>query len=40
MVRNDEFYLRKWVEYYGAQLGRENLKIYFDGEKFIEEELK
>lgn len=23
MVRNDDFYLRKWVEYYGAQLGRE-----------------
>ena len=32
MVRNDEFYLRKWVEYYGAQLGHENLRIYFDGE--------
>lgn len=32
MVRNDEFYLRKWVGYYGAQLGRENLRIYFDGE--------
>ena len=32
MVRNDEFYLRKWVAYYGAQLGRENLRIYFDGE--------
>lgn len=32
MVRNDEFYLRKWVEYYGRQLGRENLRIYFDGE--------
>ena len=31
MVRNDEFYLRKWVEYYGAQLGRENLYIWFDG---------
>ena len=31
MVRNDEFYLRKWVEYYGAQLGRENLYVYFDG---------
>ena len=23
--------LRKWVAYYGAQLGRENLYIYFDG---------
>lgn len=32
MVRNDEFYLRKWVEYYGIQLGHENLRIYFDGE--------
>lgn len=32
MVRNDEFYLRKWVEYYGNQLGRANLRIYFDGE--------
>lgn len=32
MVRNDEFYLRKWVEYYGAQLGRENLRVFFDGE--------
>ncbi len=31
MVRNDDFYLRKWVEYYGAQLGRENLYIFFDG---------
>ncbi len=31
MVRNDDFFLRKWVEYYGAQLGRENLYIYFDG---------
>ncbi len=32
MVRNDDFFLRKWVEYYGAQLGKENLFIYFDGE--------
>ena len=31
MVRNDDFYLRKWVEYYGAQLGKEHLYIYFDG---------
>lgn len=35
MVRNDVFYLRKWVEYYGSQLGRENLRIYFDGEDQI-----
>jgi len=32
MLRNDDFYLRKWVEYYGRELGRDNLYIYFDGE--------
>ena len=31
MVRNDDFFLEKWVEYYGRELGRENLYIYFDG---------
>ena len=31
MVRNDDFFLQKWVEYYGRELGRENLYIYFDG---------
>lgn len=31
MVRNDDFYLRKWVEYYGRELGKENLYVYFDG---------
>lgn len=31
MVRNDDFFLEKWVEYYGGQLGKENLYIYFDG---------
>lgn len=31
MVRNDDFYLRKWVEYYGRELGKENLYIFFDG---------
>jgi len=31
MVRNDDFYLRKWVEYYGDLLGKENLYIFFDG---------
>ena len=31
MARNDDFYLRKWVAYYGAQLGKENLYIYLDG---------
>lgn len=32
MVRNDEFFLRRWVEYYGRELGKENLYVYFDGE--------
>ena len=32
MVRNDEFFLRKWVEYYGRELGEKNLYILFDGE--------
>lgn len=31
MVRNDEFFLRKWVSYYGGILGKENLYIIFDG---------
>lgn len=31
MVRNDQFFLRKWVEYYGNELGPENLYIFFDG---------
>lgn len=31
MVRNDDFNLLKWVEYYGREIGRENLYIYFDG---------
>lgn len=32
MVRNDDFFLRKWVEYYGEHLGKENLFVCFDGE--------
>ena len=32
MVRNDEFFLRKWVAYYSAQIGAANLYVYFDGE--------
>ncbi len=32
MVRSDEQFLRKWVEYYGAALGTDNLYIFFDGE--------
>lgn len=31
MVHNDAFFLRKWVEYYGGQFGKENLFVYFDG---------
>lgn len=31
MVRNDDFYLRKWVEHYGKEFGRENLYVIFDG---------
>lgn len=31
MVRNDHFFLEKWVEYYGHEFGRENLYVYFDG---------
>lgn len=31
MARNDEFFLNRWVKYYGTQLGEENLYIYLDG---------
>ncbi|MBO4370899.1 MAG: glycosyltransferase family 2 protein [Paludibacteraceae bacterium] len=31
MARNDTFFLKKWVSYYGAQLGEENLYIWLDG---------
>ena len=31
MVRNDDFFLQKWVDYYGKEIGRENLYIFFDG---------
>ena len=33
MARNDEFFLNRWIVYYGAQLGPENLYIYLDGEE-------
>ena len=32
MVRNDDFFLGRWADYYGRLLGKENLFIYFDGE--------
>lgn len=31
MVRNDEKFLRKWVDYYASQFGKENLFIWLDG---------
>lgn len=31
MARNDEFFLNRWISYYGAQFGEENLYIYLDG---------
>ena len=31
MVRNDEFFLRKWVAYYGKELGHKNLYVFLDG---------
>ena len=31
MARNDEFFLERWVKYYGDELGVENLYIILDG---------
>ena len=31
MARNDEFFLNRWIKYYGEQFGEENLYIYLDG---------
>ncbi len=31
MARNDEFFLNRWVKYYGSIFGEENLYIYLDG---------
>ena len=31
MARNDDFFLSRWIEYYGTQFGTENLYIYLDG---------
>jgi hypothetical protein len=31
MARNDEFFLSRWVEYYGGEIGIENLYIILDG---------
>ncbi|MDR1739434.1 MAG: glycosyltransferase family 2 protein [Bacteroidales bacterium] len=32
MARNDEFFLNRWISYYGEQFGEENLYVYLDGE--------
>ncbi len=32
MARNDEFFLSRWIKYYGNEIGTENLYIYLDGE--------
>lgn len=32
MARNDEFFLERWIKYYGDALGKDNLYIYLDGE--------
>jgi hypothetical protein len=32
MARNDEWFLNRWVAYYGKIFGEENLFIYLDGE--------
>ncbi|MDD3078756.1 MAG: glycosyltransferase family 2 protein [Paludibacter sp.] len=35
MVRNDNFFLNRWIAYYGRQLGEENLYIFLDGKDQI-----
>ncbi|PKP34691.1 MAG: hypothetical protein CVT98_10630 [Bacteroidetes bacterium HGW-Bacteroidetes-15] len=32
MLRNDDFFVYKWIDYYGAQFGRENLYLILDGQ--------
>lgn len=31
MARNDSFFIKHWIDYYGGQLGKKNLYIYLDG---------
>ncbi|EMS32458.1 hypothetical protein C943_01185 [Mariniradius saccharolyticus AK6] len=31
MARHDNFFLEKWIKYYGHQIGEEHLYIYLDG---------
>ena len=30
MVRNDSFFANKWISYYGAQFGYQNLYLFID----------
>lgn len=32
MARNDDFFLSRWIKYYGKEVGEENCYIYLDGE--------
>ena len=31
MARDDEFFLSRWIAYYGKQFGTENLYVLLDG---------
>ena len=31
MARNDQFFISKWIDYYGAQVGHDNLFLILDG---------
>jgi len=31
MARNDQFFLKRWIDYYGSQIGPENLYVLLDG---------
>ena len=31
MARNDNFFLEKWINYYGSELGKDNLYVFLDG---------
>ncbi len=31
MARNDEFFLSRWIDYYGRELGHDHLYVYLDG---------
>ena len=31
MARNDNFFLERWIKYYGEQIGYEHIYIYLKG---------